>query len=327
MAKKYTQVNQNPFAFSDTNKRYHTYDYYMKHRFGGKCVKLPIDAGFTCPNIDGTCSTGGCIYCSGRGSGDFAPDAAFCVADQIRRQKEIYAHKWDVSRAVAYFQAHTNTYAPLSVLKEKFEAALGEEGIIGLHIATRADCLEDEVVDYLKELAERTYLCVELGLQSSSDETAVRINRGHTYRQFVEGFTRLRNASPKIRIGVHIILGLPGEDDAQMLTTVRDVAALAPDEVKIHLLHVLRGTHLASMYERGEYTPLDRERYIGLVADAIELLPPETVIARLTGDGMKDALLAPLWNVKKTTVINDIDKLLFARDSWQGKKYQEEISN
>lgn len=322
MAKKLTQAEQNPFPFSDTNKRYHTYDYYMKRRFGGKCVKLPIDAGFTCPNIDGRCGTGGCIYCSGRGSGDFAPAATLSIGEQIKMQKEIYARKWDVSRAIAYFQAHTNTYAALSVLKEKFEAALAEEQVIGLHVATRADCLEADVVEYLSELAKRTYLCVELGLQSSNDQTAALINRGHSYRQFVEGFQRLRNASSHIRIGVHIIFGLPGEGDEEMLTTVRDVAVLAPDEVKIHLLHVLRGTVLADMYESGAYIPLERERYVRLVADAIELLPPETVIARLTGDGMGESLLAPLWNVKKTTVINDIDKLLYARNSWQGKKYQ-----
>lgn len=316
-----SQASENPFLYSDTNKRYHTYDYHMKRAFGGKCAKLPIDAGFTCPNIDGRCSTGGCIYCSGRGSGDFAPEATLSVSEQIRLQKAVYSKKWDVSRCIAYFQAHTNTYAPVSVLKEKFEMALKEEGIVGLHVATRADCLDADVVDYLAELAERTYLCIELGLQSSSDETATLINRGHTYLDFLEGYERLRCASEKLRICVHVIFGLPGEDDERMMQTVKDMAILRPDEVKIHLLHVLRNTPLAEMYERGEYVPLERERYIRLVADALELLPPQTVVARLTGDGMGEDLLAPLWSIKKTTVINDVDKLLFLRNSYQGIKF------
>ncbi|MBE6589696.1 MAG: TIGR01212 family radical SAM protein [Ruminococcaceae bacterium] len=317
-----SQTTENPFLYSDTNKRYHTYDYHMKKHFGGKCAKLPLDAGFTCPNIDGGCSTGGCIYCSSRGSGDFAPEPLLSIGEQIRRQRERYARKWDTSRCIAYFQAHTNTYAPTTVLREKFESALCEEGIVGLHVATRADCLPEETVEYLAQLSERTYLCVELGLQSSSDETATLINRGHTYAQFLDGYERLRRASDRIRICVHIILGLPGEDDERMLRTVRDVAALRPDEVKLHLLHVLRGTPLAKMYEEGKYVPLERTHYIRLVADALELLPPETVIARLTGDGMGEELLAPLWSLKKTTVINDVDKLLFSRNSYQGKRFE-----
>lgn len=319
-----TQASINPYPHSDSNKRYQTYEYYTRRRFGGRCVKLPLDAGFTCPNIDGRCATGGCIYCSGRGSGDFAPDSLLTIREQIRLQRAQYARKWDVSHCLAYFQAHTNTYAPVAVLREKFEEALAEEGIDGLHIATRADCLPEEVVEYLASLAERTYLCVELGLQSSSDETAKRINRGHDFATFVDGFERLRRASSRIRICVHIILGLPGEDDAQMLQTVRDVARLSPDEVKLHLLHVLEGTPLAALYRSGGYVPLTQEHYVRLVADALELLPPATVISRLTGDGMGEALLAPDWSRRKTAVINDVDKLLFQRDSWQGKRYVDE---
>lgn len=316
-----TQAQSNPFPNSDTNKRYFTYDYYLRRTFGGKCAKLPLDAGFTCPNIDGRCGHGGCIYCSDRGSGDFAPEARLSIAEQIRRQKELFARKWDISRCIAYFQAHTNTYAPLLLLKEKYEEALAQEGIVGLNIATRADCLPTDVVEYLIELAERTTLTVELGLQSSSDMTAARINRGHDFATFCRGFEALRRANPKIGICVHIIFGLPDEDDEAMMQTVRDVAALRPDQVKIHLLHVLRGTVLADLYEAGEYQPLERDRYISLVADALELLPPDVVIGRLTGDGAADDLLAPLWSRKKTTVINDIDKLLYARNSMQGIRY------
>ena len=191
---------------------------------------------------------------------------------------------------------------------------------MGLNIATRADCLESDVCEYLAELAERTVLTVELGLQSSSDATAERINRGHTYGQFLDGYRRLRESSGKIEICVHIIFGLPGESREDMLRTVRDVAALQPDQVKIHLLHVLRGTVMGDIYERGEYTPLAKEEYVSLVADAIELLPTDTVVARLTGDGMADDLLAPDWSRKKVSVINDIDKLLYERGTYQGKK-------
>ncbi len=318
-----TQAQSNPFLLSDSNKRYYTYDYYLRRTFGGKCAKLPLDAGFTCPNIDGRCGRGGCIYCSDRGSGDFAPEARLSIAEQIARQKQLFARKWDVSRCIAYFQAHTNTYAPLSVLRERYEEALAQEGIVGLNIATRADCLPSDVVEYLAELAERTVLTVELGLQTSCDETAARIHRGHSFADFCRGFEALRAASSRIGICVHLILGLPGEDDATMMRTVRDVAALQPDQVKLHLLHVLRGTVLANQYEAGEYAPLEREHYITLVADALELLPPDTVIGRLTGDGAAEDLLAPLWSRKKTTVINDIDKLLFARNSFQGARFDQ----
>ena len=316
-----TQAETNPFLYSDTNKRYHTYDYYLRHTFGGKCAKLPLDAGFTCPNIDGRRAHGGCIYCSDRGSGDFAPSAALSIREQIARQKQLFSRKWDISRCIAYFQAHTNTYAPVSTLRKLYGEALAQEGIVGLNIATRADCLPPDVVSYLAELAEQTVLTVELGLQSASDQTAALINRGHTYADFCAGFAALRAASPKIAICVHIIFGLPGESDGDMLDTVKKVAALRPDQVKIHLLHVLRGTRLAALYESGEYQPLERARYIGLVADALELLPPETVIGRLTGDGAAEELLAPVWSQKKTTVINDIDKLLYERNSMQGKYF------
>lgn len=319
-----TQAEQNPFLYSDSNKRYYTYDYYLRHHFGGKCAKLPLDAGFTCPNIDGRCGRGGCIYCSDRGSGDFAQAAVVPIAEQIAQQKQIFAKKWDVSRCIAYFQAHTNTYAPLDSVRAMCEEALVQEGIVGINIATRADCLPPKIVNYLSELAERTTLMVELGLQSSNDQTARRINRGHDFAAFCEGFTTLRRSNSKIGIGVHIIFGLPGEDDDTMLQTVRDVAALHPDMVKFHLLHVLRKTSLAKLFEAGEYEPLERERYIKLVADALELLPPEVVVGRLTGDGKAEDLLAPLWSQKKTTVINDIDKLLFARGSYQGIRYEKQ---
>lgn len=321
---KSKQSQTNPFVNSDSNKRYYTYDYYLRKTFGSKCAKLPVDGGFTCPNIDGRCGRGGCIYCSPRGSGDFAGPPELSVTEQLECAKSRLTSKWDVDKYIAYFQAHTNTYAPLEVLKSKYSEALEFPGVVGLNIATRADCLEDDVVEYLAELAEKTVLTVELGLQTSNDSVAELINRGHTYEQFVDGYKRLRRASDKINICVHMIFGLPGEGKTEMMNTMRDVASLRPDQVKIHLLHVLRNTKMAQMYSSGEYVPLEREKYIDIVVKALELLPPDTVVARLTGDGAGEDLLAPEWSRRKTTVINDIDKALYVNSSMQGRLYGKE---
>ena len=315
---KITQRDTNPFKFSDTNKRYHTYDYFMKRRYGGKCAKIPLDGGFTCPNIDGRCGVGGCIYCSGRGSGDFAQPAEMPISEQFWITAESLSSKWKTDKYIAYFQAHTNTYAPVSVLREKFEEALKIKGVVGLNVATRADCLPPDVVEYLAELSCRTDLTVELGLQTVNDDVARYINRGHTFGDFCEGYDRLKSASDKIMTCVHLIFGLPGETPEHMLESVRQVAKLKPNQVKIHLLHVIEGTKLAQIYKAGEYTPMDRELYIETVCRALRLLPAETVIGRLTGDGAPDTLLAPDWSRKKVSVINDIDKMMFDRNWFQG---------
>lgn len=317
--KNKTQKELNPFKYSDSNKRYYTYDYYLKNTFGAKCIKLPIDAGFTCPNIDGRCGVGGCIYCSGRGSGDFAPLSTLSIDEQIRISKEKLLQKWNTALFIPYFQAHTNTYAPLSVLRDKYEQALNAEGVVGLNIATRADCLEDDVVEYLAELSERTVLTVELGLQTIHDKTAELINRGHSYEDFVEGYSKLRGTSNKINICIHIILGLPGESDDMMEETVREVARLHPEQVKIHMLHIIKGTRLGEIYELGEYQAIERDRYIRMAVKSLELLPPDVVIGRITGDGAASDLLAPMWSLKKTMIINDIDKMLYNTSSMQGR--------
>ncbi len=318
---KKTQRTENPYEYTDTNKRYYTYDYYLRRTFGSKVAKIPLDAGFTCPNIDGKCSVGGCIYCSGRGSGDFAESALLPIEEQYRITREKLSSKWNTGKCIPYFQAHTNTYAPIEKLRDLFERALMLEGAVGLNIATRADCLPQDVCEYLADIAERTVLTVELGLQTVHDDVANAINRGHSFADFLDGCERLKKASDKINICVHIIFGLPDESREMMLETVRKVAALRPNQVKIHLLHVLKNTKLGKMYENGEYIPLGKEEYVSLVADAIELLPSETVVARVTGDGMASELLAPEWSRKKVSVINDIDKLLYERGSWQGKSF------
>lgn len=320
--KKVTQRDTNPYKNSDSNKRYYTYDYYLRRTFDSKVAKIMIDAGFTCPNIDGKCSTGGCIYCSGRGSGDFAGSPLESITSQIDKGILMMSKKWSTDKIIPYFQAHTNTYAPISVLREKYEEALAYKNVVGLNIATRADCLPDDVLALLRDISERTLLTVELGLQSSSDETAKLINRGHTFEVFKNGVANLRKVAPKAQICTHIILGLPGENRETMLNTVRDVASLHVDQVKLHLLHVIDHTKLADIYRSGDYTPLEKDEYVSLVCDSLELLSEDTVICRLTGDGAPDSLLAPEWSRKKVSVINDIDKELFLRDSYQGKYYK-----
>ena len=316
-----TQSKTNPFAYSDSNKRYHTYDYHLRHTFGTKCAKIPLDAGFTCPNRDGRCGWGGCIYCSSSGSGDFTASAALPIAEQYRIQRERLAAKWKDFKCIPYFQAYTNTYAPVSRLRELFEEALTLPDAVGLNIATRADCLPDDVVAYLADLSERTVLTVELGLQTSHDKTAALINRGHTFEDFVTGYRRLRDRAPKIRIGVHLILGLIGENDEMMVETAQKVAELRPNEVKLHSLYVLEGTKMAEIYRNGGYFPLERDHYVDLVTQVLEQMPPEVVIGRLTGDGMENQLLAPLWSQKKRCVLNEIDKKFYSENTWQGKKF------
>lgn len=319
---KATQVSTNPFCNSDTNKRYYTYDYYLKRTFGGKCMKIPLDAGFTCPNIDGKCSVGGCIYCSSRGSGDFAADSVIPVGEQFEIIKKQLSSKWSTDKYIPYFQAHTNTYAPLETIRERVEEVLVKDGVVGLNIATRADCLEDDVVEYLVSLADRTVLTVELGLQTVHDCTAFLINRGHTYSDFLVGYEKLRRASDRINICVHLIFGLPGENREMMLESVSKVASLRPEQVKIHLLHVIKNTRLAEIYLDGQYEPMRMEDYVDVCAEALTLLPPDTVIGRLTGDGKREELLAPEWSLKKTVVINSIDKIMYSRELWQGKSFR-----
>lgn len=313
--KKRTEIDLNPFPHSDTNRRFYTYDYFLRQKFGKKVCKIPLDAGFTCPNIDGTRGVGGCIYCSARGSGDFAASSELSVADQYAKVRANLSGKWEGALCIPYFQAHTNTYAPLDRLKALFEEALAQPDAVGLAIATRADCITPEIADYLRELSKQTFLSVELGLQTVHDSTAAAINRCHTYAEFLQGYRLLEG----IDVCIHLINGLPGETPEMMLETVREVAKLRPFAVKLHLLHVLKGTPLAARYEAGEYEPMTLENYVSVVCDQLEILPPEIVIARVTGDGAADDLLAPLWSLRKFVVMNEIDKELRRRNSWQGK--------
>ncbi len=316
--RKTTQRENNLFPYSDSNKRYYTYDYYLRKTYGGKCAKVTLDAGFTCPNIDGRCGVGGCIYCSSRGSGDFAPEASLSILEQYKLQISRITEKWDTPRFIPYLQAHTNTYGEPARLRAVYREVLSLPGAVAVHIATRADCLGEDVLELLAEVADVLPLTVELGLQTAKDDTAALIGRGHSFDDFLDGYTRLRARVPCARIAVHIINGLPGETKEDMLETVRTLASLAPDEVKIHLLHVLKGTVLADWYEAGKYLPMTREDYVDTVVAQLRLLPPGTVIGRLTGDGKAEDLLAPLWSLKKLIVINEIDKKMAQQGFMQG---------
>ena len=306
------------YAFDD-NKRYHTWNYYLRNTFGEKIFKVSINAGFTCPNIDGKVAYGGCTYCSKEGSGDFAGNPKDDLIKQFNDIKEMMLRKWPNAKYIGYFQAYTNTYAPLEVLKEKYETILAHDDVVGLSISTRPDCLEDDVLEYLAELNERTNLWVELGLQTIHDSTSKIINRGHDYKTFLEGVEKLK--SKNIKTVVHIINGLPGEDYNMTMETAKAVADLNVHGIKIHLLHVIKNTPMARMLEKNMMSLMTQDDYVNLVCDQLEILPPEMVIHRLTGDGKKEDLVGPLWSLKKWEVLNAIDDTMKARDSYQGIKY------
>lgn len=309
-------MTKSPFIYSNDNKRYHTLSYHLKSLFPQKVYKAVIDAGFTCPNLDGTKGTGGCTYCLG-GSGEFTHGGGQSVAEQVTAELLRVRKKCEDANVIAYFQTHTNTYAPLKTLRELYEAALRVDGVCGISIATRADALEPETMDYLAGLSRKTYLTVELGLQSMHDSTAERIHRGHTRAEFLKAYQELKVRG--IRVCVHIINGLPGETSGMMLQTADWLASLRADAVKIHLLQIMRGTQLAAEYGAGLVVPMTKEEYIDTVCAQLEVLPPETVIERITGDGSHDKLIAPRWGVDKIAVLGGIDQALVQKDTWQGK--------
>lgn len=308
----------NPFPYADDNKRYHTWNYHLKHQFGRKVCKIPLNAGFTCPNLDGRKGVGGCTYCSSAGSGDFAGNPEKPLKVQFDEVRAAMAQKWPGALTIPYFQAHTNTYAPLPVLRRCFEEALTFDGVVGLSIATRADCISVQTADYLAELAKRTYLIVELGLQSTFDQTGKRINRCHSYADFLRGYERLQSRG--ILTCIHLINGLPGETPAMMVENARRVGALHPHAVKLHLLHVLKGTQMADELARGEFALMTLPGYISVVCDQLEVLPPEVILERVTGDGKAEDLIGPLWSLKKFVVMNEIDKELVRRGTMQGSR-------
>ncbi len=307
----------NPFKYSDDNKRYHTLNYYYKHKYNSKVFKVSLNAGFSCPNIDGIKSTLGCSYCSKSGSGEFGGNVNEPLKVQFDTVKNRMLKKWPNAKYIGYFQARSNTYAPVSVLKEKYEEVLRFPGVVGLNIATRADCISESCLLYLEDLNKRTELTVELGLQSIHDKTAKRINRCHDLETFYNTVLRLREKN--IDVVVHIINGLPGEDKEDMLDTVRYLNKLDIQGIKIHMLSILKDTPIYQEYKNKKFHVLSKDDYIDIVISQLELLREEIVIHRITGDPPQELCVEPKWLFKKFCVLNDIDKEMVKRDTYQGK--------
>ena len=308
----------NPFSYTLDNKRYHTLNYFYHHTFHSKVFKISLNGGFSCPNLDGTKGYGGCIYCSKSGSGDFAGKKQDSIEKQWQQGLEMMHKKWPDGKLIAYFQARTNTYAEVEELKKKFESVLNYPNVIGLALATRPDAITDECLDYLEDLSKRTYLMIELGLQTIHETTSKLINRCHTTQEFDDMVKKLR--ARNINVIVHIINGLPYETKEMMLETVKHINQLDIQGIKIHMLHIIKDTPLVTMYKKNPFHVLTREEYVDIVIEQLELLRPEIVIHRITGDPVKEDLIAPTWLLKKFCVLNEIDKEMVKRNTYQGKK-------
>ncbi len=306
------------FKYTLDNKRYHTLNYYLKNKYHTKVVKISLNAGFTCPNIDGKVGTGGCIYCSKSGSGEFGGDITKPLEEQFYEIKQKIDKKWPNSKYIAYFQAHTNTYAPLPILKEKYESVLKIKDVIGISIATRCDAIEDDVLDYLTELNKKTNLIIELGLQTIHQKTSILINRCHTLEQFENMVKKLQQR--KINTVVHIINGLPYETKEMMIETIKYLNKLNIDGIKIHMLNITKDTPLAKLYQQKKFPILTKEEYIDIVIKQLEYLNPKIVIHRITSDPDPKDLIEPIWLIKKCSLLNDIDKEMKKRNTYQGAK-------
>jgi hypothetical protein len=298
-------------------RRYNDFASYLKRHFGCRVHKVSLDAGLTCPNRDGTKGQGGCIYCNQRGSGTGAAALGLSVTQQIIRGQEYLRRRYRAKKFLAYFQSYSNTYAPLPQLKAMFEEALSQEGVVGLAVATRPDCVSEEVLDLLDGYGRERMVWIEYGLQSAHDRTLSLINRGHTFAEFVRAIEMTQGRS--LKVCAHVILGLPGEGPAEMMATASALARLPIDAVKLHLLYVLRGTRMELLYRRGGYTPLTQAAYIELAIDFLERLPYHVVIQRLTGDPDRRELVAPEWATRKGETLELLARRMEARNFWQGK--------
>jgi len=301
------------------DKRYHSLNYEFKTTFGTKVIKLSLDGGFTCPNRDGTVGSRGCIFCSEEGSGEFAANRILSISEQIDEQKEILSKKWAKGKYIAYFQNFTNTYSSTEDLRRKYEEALSKEDVVGLAIATRADCLPEEVLDLLEELNKKTYLWVELGLQTIHEKTEKFIRRGYDLSVYNKGIEELKKRN--IKVVTHLIFGLPRESKEDIIETVKYIANTNTWGVKFHLLYIQKDTDLYEYYKNSPFYIFSKEEYISIICDSIEILPPNMVIHRLTGDGKKGLLIEPKWSLNKLGVLSGIDMELKRRGSYQGMKY------
>ena len=301
------------------DKNYYSLNYFLRDKFGEKVFKISLDGGFSCPNRDGTISSGGCIFCSERGSGDFAGERNFSIKAQFNSIKAMMNKKWKTGKYIAYFQAYTNTYAEVEDLRKKYYEAIEQDGVVALAIATRPDCLSPEILDLLEEISKKVYLWIELGLQTSNDETARFINRGYKLNVFKEAVEALNRR--RIDVVVHCIFGLPGENKEHMLETVKYLSNLSIQGIKFHLLHLMKETPLEKVYDLGKLVFMEQEEYIKLICEAISILPENIVIHRLTGDAPRNSLIGPLWSLKKWEILNSIDKKLKDENIYQGLYY------
>lgn len=311
---------ENPFVYSFNEKRYHTFNYYLKTTYGCKVAKVILDGGFTCPNRDGSKGIGGCIFCSAAGSGDSNLVSKESILKQYEENKKVMDRKWPNLLYIPYFQSYSNTYGPLEKIQAMITPFLDSEEVAEISIATRCDCLEEETITFLDACCKRKPIWLELGLQTSDDEVGKIINRCYDFADFKNALSRLSKTS--IKVCVHVMNGLPFEDKEGMLQTVKDISHLPFQAIKIHMLHVLKDTALAKLYEAKPFELISRQDYIELVVKQLEVLPPQVVIERLTGDPLKEDLIIPEWILNKTTILNDIDKLMRKNDTWQGKYYE-----
>ncbi|MDD4035729.1 MAG: TIGR01212 family radical SAM protein [Bacilli bacterium] len=313
----------NQFPYSDDNKRYYTLNYYLRHKFNSKVFKVSLNAGFTCPNRDGTKGYGGCIYCSNSGSGEYAGNPKDDLITQFYKVKDKLINKWPNSKYIGYFQANSNTYASLNILRGKYETILKLDNVVGLSIATRPDAISEEVLDYLEDLNTRTFLIIELGLQTIHNKTAKLINRGYELECFTKMVNKLRKRN--IKVVVHIINGLPYETKEDMIETVKYLSKLDIQGIKIHMLYILKDTPLYNLYKEKPFKVLAKDEYINIVCDQLEYLREDIVVHRITGDPKREDLIKPTWLIKKFVVINDIDKELKRRNSYQGIKTKDSL--
>lgn len=299
-------------------KRYYTMAQYSREKFGARTIKIPLCSGFSCPNRDGTKGIGGCSFCTGDGGGEFAPKTALPLIIQLENERK-KLQKWQDAVSIAYFQSFSNTHCSAMRLKELLDEALALPEIGGIRIATRADCIDIEKADLIAKANQILPVELELGLQTAHDKTAERINRCHSFEEFVNGYSLLKQRG--IYVCVHLINGLPNESPEIMLKSAEILGKLRPSGVKLHMLHILKGSQMAAEYENNPFPLLTREQYVDIVCSQIKLLPPETVIERLTGDGAGENLIAPFWTKNKRAVLNLIDKTLAERDIWQGDSF------
>ena len=307
------------------NKRFHTLNYELKKIFGEKIYKVSLDGGFTCPNRDGTLDDRGCLFCSDKGSGEFAGDRRKSIGVQIEDQLALIKNKFPEGKVIAYFQNFTNTYAPIEQLRKLYTEALSHPRVAGLAIATRPDCLPDEVLDLLEEISGEYFIWLELGLQTIHERTSELINRGYSQEKFIEASDSLKKR--KIPFVTHLILGLPGESEREILESVRFVNKSGSWGIKLHLLHLIRGTKLHEYYKEKPFLFMEKDEYISLIIEILEILNPETVVHRITGDGSRDTLIGPLWSLDKRSILNGVDKGLKERNTYQGKFYTEDSAD